>query len=313
MEARSIFRCIVKSIIFSMFLSLMFGSTGVLSQSDVIKISIYIVKGSAWDSSKGRELIRRKIVEARRIWFSNAGVKLSFSNIFATIQGKSKITDYPSGTSDEVKNLAELYKAGLRNIIIVFLDVISTPDVIAGIAIDARPRAYVDKYLVKENRPVILVSSKVLAKPGTERDLAHELGHILLRDPDHESSWSNLMNIGSNIGDKLTQGQMAKARGYWSSFKPDLRRVWKSIPASYGDIHWTEKWYGNDKKTIEISKRYWDDGVGKYIVEGKWGRAGNPKHKGEFKFEFDSPCTFSGHWWYTGSENQQQGWKGGCK
>lgn len=84
--------------------------------------------------------------------------------------------------------------------------------------------------------------------------------------------------------------------------KPDLSCPWKS---SYGNIYWTEGYYGSRSKTIsgELYLRN-----GKWVYEGKWGR--NPEGRtGKVFFEFDSPTTFTGYW-SEGNGSRQTAWSG---
>jgi len=57
---------------------------------------------------------------------------------------------------------------------------------------------------------------KVYDRPGTMRDLAHEIGHVLLKDPGHSGGLSDLMNIvrTPNNGDFIRPEQKTKVLKY---------------------------------------------------------------------------------------------------
>jgi hypothetical protein len=74
-----------------------------------------------------------------------------------------------------------------------------------------------------------------------------------------------------------------------ASGKPDLSCAWKS---TYGDIHWSEGYYGSPYKTIsgELVQRN-----GTWMFEGQWGRNGGSGW-GKVVFTFSSPTEFTGYW-----------------
>ncbi len=92
--------------------------------------------------------------------------------------------------------------------------------------------------------------------------------------------------------------------------RPDLGRVFTSIPSRYGDIHFNAGWYGNQTKTIKVTSTTWDAAKGQWVVVGTWGH--NNSNDGGFEFNFNTPCSFSGSW---GSGTSRTGttWSGNCK
>lgn len=172
-----------------------------LRSNKIIPIKTVIEKGSVWDSPKGRELITEEIDEARRIWFANAGVKVHFLKNFIIAQGDP---NKPITTQD-IKNYAITHHADKNMIVVVFRN-----------KSVEESRAWTEPSLVNENTPVIIVGSGVFNNPGTKRDLAHELGHVLLRSEKHSTGINDLMNVtwGSTIGDKLSEDEIKKANKY---------------------------------------------------------------------------------------------------
>lgn len=168
----------------------------------IIKVSLYIEKGSVWDKPAGRALIAEKVNETRRIWFANGGVKLSIIAEKATVFAGAP--DAPL-TPEDIARYATMHKASAREIVVVFRN-----------ASVGRSRAWTEPSLVKANTPVIIIGQAVLERPGTKRDLAHELGHVLLRDETHPSGSKALMNItwAPNNGDQLSPAEKEKAQRY---------------------------------------------------------------------------------------------------
>lgn len=185
--------------------------------AEPIRVRIFIEKGSVWDSPKGRELIKQEIKEAYRIWVGKAQVKLKYEPKidFTPLKASAR-----SLVTEDVQRYAVTHKAKARDIVAVFTD-------------SPSPRGYADDSLVKANTPVILIGREVYDKPGTKRDLAHELGHVILRDPGHvyydvkgwdPSEWTygdNIMNQKVDCGDRLNSEQKKTARKY--PYPVDLR------------------------------------------------------------------------------------------
>lgn len=90
-------------------------------------------------------------------------------------------------------------------------------------------------------------------------------------------------------------------------FEPDLNKNWNS---TYSTINWQAGWYGSTSKTIRITNQGWDEGLGRYVVAGVWGRTTSASMKGGFRFEFDTPRSFTGHWWYDSLPNNRNAWSG---
>ncbi len=84
--------------------------------------------------------------------------------------------------------------------------------------------------------------------------------------------------------------------------RPDIACVWRS---SYGEIHWSEGWYGNRTKTLRGSLRVED---GQWVYRGTWGRTDSPR-SGAVVLTFDSPRTFRGYW-TEGASGRQTSWTG---
>lgn len=92
--------------------------------------------------------------------------------------------------------------------------------------------------------------------------------------------------------------------------RPALDRIFSS---NYGDIHWSENYYGTPSKTIHPVSTEWDPAAQVWIVRGNWGRT-NGSSSGGFEFRFDSPCSFAGWWWYAGGARKgSPNWTGSCK
>jgi len=179
--------------------------------AEPIRVRIFIEKGSVWDSPKGRELIKQETAEAHRIWVGKVGLNLDFD---PKISFTSLRVSTGSLLKEDIQRYAVTHKADVRNIVVVYTN-------------SSYPRGYADDSLVKANTPVILVGKQVYDKPGTKRMFAHELGHVLLRDPDHvwydtspfrsPSDWTkgdNLMSQKVDCGDLLNSGQIKRARRY---------------------------------------------------------------------------------------------------
>ncbi|MFQ5568271.1 MAG: hypothetical protein ACE5G0_01265 [Rhodothermales bacterium] len=170
------------------------------SPDDPIAVRVYIVKGSIWESVAGQDLIRKEVVEARRIWFANVGVKLSIKPKYTLIEAEADAL-----AKEDITRYAATLQAGKRNIVVVFTN--------KSWKIS---RAWTEEPLVEANTPVIIVGRQVYDKPGTHRDLAHELGHVLLRDPAHSPGINDLMNItwAPENGEVVTAVQKRKALTY---------------------------------------------------------------------------------------------------
>ncbi|WP_439020420.1 hypothetical protein [Bacillus thuringiensis] len=167
----------------------------------IIEVSSFIVKGSVWESKQGREIIEKEIGETLRIWDVNVGlnIKLNEPSTLSNGQPNKKLT------KADLTEFAQDLKASELNIVVIFTN--------KSITIS---RAFTEPSLVKENKPVIIVGKKVFDKPGTFRDLAHELGHVFLRFPGHEGGPEDLMALGKgpNLGDNVSQKQKEKAKKY---------------------------------------------------------------------------------------------------
>jgi hypothetical protein len=168
---------------------------------EIIKVRIIIEKGSVWNNDKGKQLIKEEIVEARRIWFANVGVKLHIPDRFTEAEGNPDAAI----TKDDIVKYATTYGAKAEEIVVIFRN--------KSVRIS---RAWTEPELVKSNTPVIIVGKEVFDKAGTKRDLAHELGHVLLRDEQHTNGTNDLMNItwAPNNGDDVRPEQVEKAKKY---------------------------------------------------------------------------------------------------
>jgi hypothetical protein len=168
---------------------------------EVIKVRIIIEKGSVWNNDKGKQLIKEEIVEARRIWFADAGVKLHIPDRFTEVEGNPDAAI----TKDDIVKYAKTYGAKAEEIIVIFRN--------KSVRIS---RAWTEPELVKSNTPIIIVGKKVFDKAGTKRDLAHELGHVLLRDEQHTNGPKDLMNItwAPDNGDYVRPEQVEMAKKY---------------------------------------------------------------------------------------------------
>ena len=71
---------------------------------------------------------------------------------------------------------------GAGRIVVVFADNAKDVD-FPG----AKPRAFTNASLALTSTPIIIATTRLITKPGTKRDLAHELGHVLLRSGGHVS------------------------------------------------------------------------------------------------------------------------------
>ena len=179
------------------------------ANGEAVGVRVCIVKGSSWDTDpKGRQLIRQHVIESRRIWFAGARVKVSIKPAVQVIEGKLKYSGNRRSIPPDLAALAAKHGAAARNILCVFTDEVLFDRV--------SQRGYVHALLVQKDTPVVLISKQVLAKPGTKRTLAHELGHVLLRNPGHEDGRNNLMCWygGANLGAQLTDPQKESARKY---------------------------------------------------------------------------------------------------
>jgi hypothetical protein len=168
----------------------------------IIKVRLYIEQGSVWDKPEGRTLIGQKVIEARRVWFANGGVKLSINAESVTVFAGAPDTPL---TPQDIARYATLHKASAREIVVVFRN-----------ASVNTSRAWTEASLVQADTPVIIIGKQVLERPGTKRDLAHELGHVLLRDATHATGMSALMNItwAPDNGDQLSAAEKEKAQRY---------------------------------------------------------------------------------------------------
>lgn len=92
------------------------------------------------------------------------------------------------------------------------------------------------------------------------------------------------------------------------SEEPNLSGVWTS---QHGDIHWDEGWYGDENRTLSRGALTRDGDA--WVLKGTWGRRNDPSRNGGFEFRFDSPCSFSGSWWYASSPDSRNGWSGSCR
>lgn len=163
----------------------------------VVNVHIYVEQGSVWNSPQGNQTIAQEKVQALLIWKSTS-VKINLSPGVKALQGNPNQL-----TLRDMQNYAVTLKATARNIVVVFTN--------KSVSIS---RAWTEESLVKANTPVIMIGKEVLQDPGTYRDLAHELGHVLLRDKAHATGSSNLMNIGANVGEELSEDQKKKAQAY---------------------------------------------------------------------------------------------------
>lgn len=125
-------------------------------------------------------------------------------------------------------------------------------------------------------------------------------------------------HVSSYMVYSMVDGSSLSADDYGSSAaaceagaEPDLSKVYEStLSPSYGDIHFSEGWYGNKTKTIQVTSKTKDKGIpsiglsayysNEWLVEGVWGRT-NGSSEGYFAFYFSTNCSFSGYWWNKGS------------
>lgn len=78
--------------------------------------------------------------------------------------------------------------------------------------------------------------------------------------------------------------------------------------STFGDINWSEGWYGNPTKTIRITSRQ-RDSLGRLVVIGVWGRS-NSDRTGGFEFVYSDQCTFKGVYWE--GSGSRKAWNGSC-
>ncbi|MBA3766626.1 MAG: hypothetical protein H0W99_06495 [Acidobacteria bacterium] len=182
----------------------------------VVNVHIYVAQGSVWDSQQGQQQILQDKIQAAGIWRS-VGVDLKF------LPNKPLSNPNKALTEDDIRNYASTLKASARNVVVVY-----TNNTYKG------GRAYTSEALQRANTPVIVVAGESLTDPPTNgyppRDLAHELGHILLRDAGHvyyepgkpkadqifgdNPATLNLMNQSKNLGTELNEDQKKRAREY---------------------------------------------------------------------------------------------------
>ncbi len=143
-----------------------------------------IVKGSAWDNEDGRKLIQAQIDRAKEKW-RKQGIDVDDKPVQTLAPGKgSKVSkEYHTG-SEDIKALAKELNANAREIPVVFTDAIVDS---WGYSV----RGWTENSPVQQNTPVILISSEVKKDPAVNRDLTHELTHVLLRDPKHPDKYNN--------------------------------------------------------------------------------------------------------------------------
>ena len=172
-----------------------------VSYGEVIRVRIIIEKGSVWESEAGKRQIQQAANEARRIWFAGVGVPLHLPQNYTTIPGSSD----NELTEQDIKSYATTHKAAARDIVVIMRN-----------KSFSRSRAWTESALVASDTPVIIIGRQVFDKPGTNRDLAHELGHVLLRDETHSPGYNDLMNIthAPNNGDTIRTEQADKAKKY---------------------------------------------------------------------------------------------------
>lgn len=92
--------------------------------------------------------------------------------------------------------------------------------------------------------------------------------------------------------------------------------TYRNFSSTYGVIHWSEGWYGDENKRLSISSMTNRPDLGGWLVEGDWWRANDEDYRGGFAFLFGSPCGFSGTWWYEWDGRPEElsfsGWTGSC-
>lgn len=84
--------------------------------------------------------------------------------------------------------------------------------------------------------------------------------------------------------------------------RPDISCPWSS---SYGEIHWSDGWYGNRTKTLRGSLSREGD---RWVFRGTWART-NGSRTGAVLFTFDSATSFRGYW-TEGASGTQRTWTG---
>lgn len=95
--------------------------------------------------------------------------------------------------------------------------------------------------------------------------------------------------------------------------RPD---TFRDFDSTYGVIHWSQGWYGDQNKRISIGPVTHRPDLGGWTIEGEWWRANDTDYRGGFIFLFGSPCTFTGTWWYEWdgrpSDPDFDDWSGSC-
>ncbi len=172
-----------------------------------------IVKGSAWDNEDGRKLIQAQIDRAKKKW-AKQGIQLDALPVETLPPGQASLT-YTT-YSEGIKALAKDLHANAREIPVVFTDTI-IPWWLPRL-FGAHPRGWTEPSLVKDNAPVILISSEAKRNPGARRDLTHELAHVLLRDPDdRDEPNGQILNQGEKgTDDFLDNKQKRKLNAYFN-------------------------------------------------------------------------------------------------
>ena len=178
-----------------------------------IGATVIIIKGSVWDSDKGKKLVEEQISEANRIW-SKEGINLHIPSNFTIADGdpKSNVTNGPTSIT---ARYAKTYDAKADNIIVVFKTKnMEFHDPFSGK--DLEDRGWTEPSLVKNDTPVIVIGKEAFGNPGTKRDLAHELCHVLLRQENDYTYGREalLMRQGANIGDLVPWYDVKKAKKY---------------------------------------------------------------------------------------------------
>ena len=206
-------------------------------------VHTYVVEGSDWDNTNGSNHITKQITEANRIW-TNAGVNIKVhppkkpiggfpsppgvkrTNILSKMWNlKADLKKVDEDAVERSEKFAKSLKPDQLNIAAIFTN--------QAKGNPAMVRGYTNPDLVNKNTPVILIGKKPASanidEPGENRDLTHEIGHVVFRTGEEVSAASeNLMNQDANISDYLTPEQKEKAQQYPA--QPGV----KTPPASSG-------------------------------------------------------------------------------